>query len=274
MNYGHHVRELLLELKRSEDGSSMANAFQSNNVAAAAVAIPTYNDNTVSNALQDFKLHVQALQEQVEAAALAASSMSGSSNASNTAQTAKPSLTVRPSILLQNAACQRNKRGLLAYHWIRLQRIQELLYWQSNNHRDNNMLNYNQNNHNSTDGDNDFDDVTSTDNVMNHLCPAEIDFLHQYHKIISQYTTSIELPDITDLRAHSAMPPLTVDRVLCRVVDATPFMGDSTTTNNTIVLESGQSVNFTLGSTHYLIYSDCEEYVRSGALQLLETEET
>jgi hypothetical protein len=244
MNYGHHVRDLLLELKRSEDtgGNSMD------------VALPAYNDIAVRNALQDFHLHVQALQEQVEAAALA----SGDSNA-----TGKPSLSVRPSILLQNAACQRNKRGLLAYHWIRLQRIQELFYWQGNQHHDGTILNPSSR-LNEEDPDSSFGNNTA----LQPLCPAEVDFLARYHTMVTQYTARVGIPEISDLRAHCTLPPMTVDRVLCRVVDATPF-GDGS-----IVLESGQCVNFTLGSTHFLIYSDCEEYIRSGALQILETEET
>lgn len=246
MNYGHHVRDLLLELKRSEDtgGNSME------------VALPAYNDISVRNALQDFHLHVQALQEQVEAAKLA----NGDS-----VQAAKPSLSVRPSILLQNAACQRNKRGLLAYHWIRLQRIQELFYWQGNQHHDGNI--FNQSSRINEDGDR---SSSSTSNVIKQLCPAEVDFLSRYHSMLSKYTANIGMPEISDLRAHCTLPPITVDRVLCRVVDASPFGG----ADGSIVLESGQCVNFTVGSTHYLIYSDCEEFIRSGALQILETEET
>jgi hypothetical protein len=244
MNYGHHVRDLLLELKRSEDtgGNSME------------VALPAYNDISVRNALQDFHLHVQALQEQVEAAALA----NGESGT-----VGKPSLSVRPSILLQNAACQRNKRGLLAYHWIRLQRIQELFYWQGNQHHDASI--FNQSIRMNEDHDSSLASIS-----MKQLCPSEVEFLLRYRSILSKYTDNIGIPEISDLRAHCTLPPITVDRVLCRVADTTPFGG----ADGSIVLESGQCVNFTFGSTHYLIYSDCEEYIRSGALQILETEET
>lgn len=206
MNYGHHVRDLLLELKRS-DGPADAES-----------TLPAYNDVGVAAALQDFKLHVQALQDQVEA----------------NNDTDKPPTSVRPSILLQNAACQRNKRGLLAYHWARLQRIQELNYWQSNEDTKN-------------------------------LSPAEAEFLENYESMIARYTAAA-LPAVTDLRAHCTKPPLTVDRVVVRVVDDTAFEGP-------VVLESGQTVHLTAGSTHYLQYTDCEEYIRSGALKLLETEE-
>lgn len=232
MNYGHHVRDLLLELKRSSaDGCATADP------AAAGSTLPAYNDAAVAAALQDFKLHVQAMVDQVEASA-ATAAVSGGAASDN-----KPSIAVRPSILLQNAACQRNKRGLLAYHWVRLQRIQELCYWQSG-------------------------ETVSQEREggqKKNLCPAETDFLRDYQSIVARYTAAA-LPEVADLRAHCTAPPLTVDRVLCRVMDGTPFGGP-------IVLESGQTVNPTAGSTHYLLYTDCEEYIRSGALQLLETEE-
>jgi hypothetical protein len=229
MIYGQHVRDLLLELKRSDDGVT---------IDATSTTVPAYNDASVSLALEDFNLHVQALNDQVEAAKAAAA-------ASGPSAPAKPSLEVRPSMLLQNAACHRNKRGLLAYHWVRLQRIQELYYWQNG----------------ETQTLEDAGDL----NPYKNLCPAEADFLRKYQEIVARYTANA-LPEVTDFRAHCTAPPLTIDRVLCRVVDETPFAGP-------IVLESGQTVNLTAGSTHYLIYADCEEYVRSGALQLLETEE-
>lgn len=250
MNYGHHVRDLLLELKRSEDGVTV-------DATTATNSVPAYNDAAVAAALQDFKLHVQALQDQVEAAS--ASSSSGSTTTTSSSKGNKPSIAVRPSILLQNAACQRNKRGLLAYHWVRLQRMQELYYWQS---REGAVV---------ADEEDCAKAGTGGGGAVQqkkNLCPAEADFLHDYQAMIARYTAAALPPElIADLRAHCTAPPLTVDRVLCRVVDETPFAAGP------IVLESGQTVNLTGGSTHYLIYADCEEYIRSGALQLLETEE-
>jgi GINS complex subunit 1 len=220
MNYGSHVRTLLQDLKRTDGGHE------------DGVSLPAYNDASVQAALQDFKLHVQALQDQVLAA-------------KQTSE--KPSHNVRPSMMLQNAACQRNKRGLLAYHMVRLQRIQDLYHWQS------------------TDGTLQDDPETLGRRYPN-LSPAEAQFLSQYQSIVARYTASA-FPEISDLRAHATQPPLAVDRVLCRVVDETPFAGGA------VVLESGQTVTLTTGSTHFLLYSDCEEYLRSGALLLLETEE-
>lgn len=241
MNYGSHVRDLLLELKRSEDGVVSVDASNS-----ASASVPSYNDGLVTLALQDFQLHLQALHDQVVTA-----------KASAVTPSDKPALEVRPSMLLQTAACQRNKRGLLAYHWIRLQRIQEHYYWQNSEQKGGQA---------QLVDDNDTDGSQQQQNT--NFCPAESDFLEKYHDLVSQYT-SAALPGsiIPDLRGFCTAPPLTVDRILCRVVDATTF------SDGPIVLESGQTVSFTAGSMHYLLFGDCEEYVRSGALQVLETEE-
>ena len=152
----------------------------------------------------------------------------------------------RPSIFLQKAACERNKRGLLIYHWERLQRIQEQLYWKSHNH-----------------SSSPNSDETK---VRQNLCPAETAFLQAYLNLVQDYTESVLEDEVVALRAHCSRPPPIADRVLCRVVDDNLFDGP-------IVLESGQTVELTKGSTHYLVYGDAEEYLRSGALQLLETEE-
>lgn len=292
MNYGHHVRDLLLELKRSEEAmitSSAMGGTQPEIAKLATVAIPSYNDNSVRMAMQDFKLHVQELQEKAMAATSAAASMDDDGN--RTAP-GKPSMTVRPSIVLQNVACQRNKRGLLLYHVVRMQRIQELLYWQSG------VSTMSSDTLNNTATINDPMDETAANSsnnsssntdtaVLQNLCPSEKEFLYNYQQLIYNYMEEQQLmtdASIVDLRAHCTLPPITVDRIVCRVIDTTPFVSVSdevddendrnSSTNNSIVLESGQCVNFTLGSTHYLIYSDCEEYIRCGALQVVEIEET
>ena len=223
MNYGQHVRDLLLELKRTDGMGPTIDA---------GCTLPAYNDVSVQGALQDFKLHVQAATEQVAA--------------NKQGDDGKLSANVRPSILLQQAACRRNKRGLLTYHWIRLQRIQELYYWQAND-----LL-----------AQVDAETLAKTYSNMN---PAEAEFLHQYQGMLARYTERA-LPEVTDLRAHCTAPSLAVDRVQIRVVDDSPFEGP-------VVLESGETATLTAGSVHYLLYADCEEYLRSGAFQLLGTEE-
>lgn len=283
MNYGNHVRDLISELKRSEEAmvtSTTMGGTQPEIAKLATVAIPSYNDPSVRNALQDFNLHVQALQEQaIAAAAVAAATTDGDNRG-------KPSMAVRPSIVLQNAACQRHKRGLLLYHVVRMQRIEELLYWQSGIASTGTDLIMNHTNINN-DRDPLINDTAATNHtdtaVLQNLCPSEREFLYHYQQLIDDYRNEQQL-DICDLRAHCTLPPISADRIVCRVVDTTPFNASSNSNdendpdqtingNNSIVLESGQCVNFTLGSTHYLIYSDCEEYIRSGTLQVVESEE-
>lgn len=212
MQYGQKVKELVEELKRAEGGADL----------------PAYNDNAVQGALQDFALHEQALQDQVQI-----------SRSETTADEVKHQL--RPSLLLQKSACDRNKRGLLMYHMKRLERIQELFHWQSNS-------------------------IGEASLDLKSLNPAEVDFLKSYKELVSKYT-SAAIPELADLRSCSGKPPVPHDRVLTRVVDDTPFG------TGPIVLESGQTVTFTKGSTYFLLHADVEEYIRTGALQPLSSEE-
>ena len=200
MNYGNYGKELLLELKRSskEDDPSL---------------LPAYNDSTVSACLQDLTLHVQELQN------LAVSQQQGGSLPQE----------VRPSLLLQEAAIQRNKRCLLTYHWVRMQRLlQQPPPLQTKN-----------------------------------LAPAEVEMYEKYQKLQAKYMQGLP---VDDLHAHAGYPPVNSDGVLVRVVKA-PTEGGA------IVLTSGRSVQWITGATHYLPWTDVEEYVRAGNLVLMTGEE-
>jgi GINS complex subunit 1 len=94
MNYGTSGRELLLELHRGDRGSD-------------GTFLPSYNAKLVRACLDDLNHSVQALQEEVQAVD----------------DTSKMSMQVRPSILLHNAAIQRHKRCLLAYHHTRMDKL-------------------------------------------------------------------------------------------------------------------------------------------------------
>jgi len=217
MNYGRYGRELLLELKRGDAASTTLDSTRS-----GAPPLPAYNDELVGNAIQDLRLHVQALQDQAQAA-----SDSGGSGKK------KPSMQVRPSILLQNAAIQRNKRCLLAYHVGRLERLKPI-YWHQL-------------------------DPSNTS-------PAERQFLDAYGALVHEYTKACGLQG-DDLRAHGLSVPLPGDRVQVRVVESVG--GD----DEGVVLNSGACAVLAAGSTHYLLWEDVEEYVRTGQLQVLDNEE-
>lgn len=209
MDFGRYGRELLLELKRNS---------------------AAYNDTTVSACLQDLNLHVRALGDQVTAS-------SRDQDAINEGKL-KLSMSVRPSILLQEAAIHRNKRCLLTYHWVRLQRIQKQYWYQQQQQAEN-------------------DEQPS-------LGPAEEDFLEAYQQLHQQYVQNT-LPSVDDLRAHAGLPPLNTERVLLRVI--------TVPTEGPIVLASGVSVEFHVGATHFLPWTDVEEWVRKGHLVILTGEE-
>lgn len=73
--------------------------------------LASYNAKLVRNCLDDLTNQVQSLQEELQAVEDAT----------------KPSMQVRPSILLHNAAIQRHKRCLLAYHKVRMDKLQKAL---------------------------------------------------------------------------------------------------------------------------------------------------
>lgn len=151
----------------------------------------------------------------------------------------KPNMRVRPSLTLQGAAVDRHKRCLLTYHHARLNSIQDM-YWQQGG-----------------------TSVTNSNGNEN-LSPLEQEFQSQYHQLVQQFG------DAYDLDLHSLpTPPLPQDRVQVRVLREDVFGDDG----DTIALESGASVAFTKGSTHYLLYSDVEDYLQQGYLELLDGEE-
>jgi len=89
MNYGRYGRELLLDCTRPSQ---------------------PYRDATIQACLQDVRLHMEALQDQSQAAQEASDD-------------GNIPVRFRPSILLQTAAIRRNKQCLLAYHVHRLRHM-------------------------------------------------------------------------------------------------------------------------------------------------------
>jgi hypothetical protein len=290
MNYGHYGRDLLRELQRS------SGAAGNTNNAASEPALTAYNDETVRNCLEDLKLHVQALQDQVQAnsggmavtgsapgsarrgggsGGSQSQSQSPTTGSTSTAATStKPSFAVRPSILLQTAAIQRNKRCLLTYHVARLERMKEHFYWKSVDPDEQQQANAKNSQANaSASSSSDKDSTTTTTNTSGGssrkvLCPAEEEWLTQYSAMVDRYTATTGLPPGT-LVAHSNTPPVSSDRVLVRVVHE----ADEFAMGAAICLESGATACLINGSTHFLLLSDIEEYLRAGYLQLLDGEE-
>jgi hypothetical protein len=287
MNYGQHGRDLLLELKRGEGGNISGDS-------SSRMRLSAYNDAGVRATLQDLKLHVQALNDQVEAATKSSSygsSQTTDSTLPDNSNSNKLALQVRPSVLLQNAAILRNKRCLLTYHVVRMQRIQELCYWQQQQ-QDATITAAT-----AAGAQQQPQQQQSNQQPSSHLCPAEQEFLQAYQEICRAHVRRTGWPE--DLRSH-LFPPQPVDRVQVRVVltraadsdnnhgyDDDYHNNSSNKSNGSgddddaslllsgpIVLESGATVNLSTGSTHFLLYSDIEEYIRRGWLELLDGEES
>jgi GINS complex subunit 1 len=223
---GFNVRNLLLELKRGSGGD--ATASDSNNY-----VLPAYNDVLVQTCLDEMNGHIQDMEDQAQAVT--------QQQLGRESEKGKTPMSVRPSLLLQQAAVQRHKRCLLTYHVVRLHAIQDM-YWQQGSGA-------------AAEGGG----LAANEN----LSPLEFEFQQKYHKLIQQYGNAVDL----DLHSFPT-PPLPQDRVQVRVVREDVFGEDGT-----IALESGASVTFSKGSTHYLYYSDVEEYLQQGYLILLDGEE-
>jgi GINS complex subunit 1 len=282
MNYGRYGRELLLELKRGDDrlesagtslsdlGDAAAGAGGSSGGGGSAPLLAPYNDDTVANCLQDLRLHVQALHDQAAAAAQMSSSASAVKAIGGAPSSVSVSMQVRPNIVLQSAAIDRNKRCLLAYHVGRIERIKPY-YWTSQ---------WDAAAPSPESGPGATGEAAPATSRKRNTCPAEDDFLRDYASLVHQYTAALGLqPD--DLRACGSAVPVAADKVLVRVVAPPPGSyssgagsdGDPPSRCRGIVLDSGASVVLAPGSTHYLLWDDVEEYVRLGYLQVLEGEE-
>ncbi|CAB9497772.1 GINS protein PSF1 [Seminavis robusta] len=219
---GLSVRDLLLELKRGSGGDSAVSDGKN-------YVLPAYNDILVQTCLDEMNGHLQELEDQVSTVTQRSKE--------------KTPMSVRPSLLLQNAAIQRHKRCLLTYHQVRLNSIQDM-YWQQ--------------------GVASVNKAKADNNQNENLSPLEQEFQQEYHKLIQKYASSL------DLDLHSLpTPPLPQDRVQVRVLRDDVF-GE---VGSMIALESGASVTFTKGSTHFLLFSDVEVFINDGYLALLEGEE-
>jgi GINS complex protein len=259
MNYGAHGRDLLLELKRSSG--------QVGGRGRCAPSLPAYNDRLVRACLEDLNVHVQALQDQVQAASTTTSSAASTSSSQQDSSSNKFSNNVRPSLMLQKAAIDRNKRCLLAYHQARCQAIAEA-YWKNADLGSKSI--------NTSTGSSNNGNQSNNNNVSN-LSPAEDEFRKRYHEIVQKYTSDLsgEYSGILDddLRSHLHPPVQPVSMVQVRVLKNDNNNGNGGG-GGPIVLESGQTVHLGRpGALHYLLFSDVESMIRDGSMELLSTEE-
>ena len=198
--------------------------------------LPAYNDVLVQTCVDEMRGHLLALDDQANAVSRELNKVDNSDERQKKKMESKIKRPVAPSMTLQHTAATRNKRCLLTYHVVRLNTIQDM-YWQQGGQQ-------------------------QSDSSEN-FSPLEQEFQQGYHELVQKFCNATKV----DLHALPT-PPLPQDRVQVRVVRDDVFGADGT-----IALESGASVTFTKGSTHYLSYSDVEEYLHQGYLELLEGEE-
>jgi GINS complex subunit 1 len=201
MNFGQRGRALVSECHHSD-----------------ATTLLPYNDELVKGCLEEITFHVDELTHLVE-------SIDGE----------KPSLQVRPSLMLHDAAIRRNKRCLLAYIYHRVKHLQREC--NSNNkhhHRDESV-------------------------AKSLLHESEIDFLQAYERLRAQQGSDIG----ANMTCQHRMPP-THTWIQVRVLESL----------GTIVLaETGGTANLEEGTLHFLPAQDVESFIQQGYLEHVEGEE-
>ncbi len=220
MNYCQRGRDLLLDLKRSD-------------------WLPPYNDENVKAIHSEIKIHFNELNDQAKAAAQVTADRNianddSSSSANSAAKNTSLPMESRPAIVLHEAAIQRNKRCLLAYHAHRLDRLKSLR-WDTS--------------------------ASLPGHIRSLLSEAEVDFYTEYDQLVARYNSSLGAIDL-----NSYMQPPEEDLIEVRVVQ--PGLGTIVTTDH-----CGE-VNLELGTTHFLPRADVEHLIRQGSLQQLDGEET
>ena len=236
-------RDLLLELKRGGGGGFAGSGSRVD----GNVVLPPYNSKLVGECLEELNFTVQSMHEEIRAMSTSSSEESSK----------KPSMAVRPSLLLHHAVIQRHKRCLLAYHKRRMDMLQEHVQ-----------------NHPSLSAEDVNDDA-----VLSNCSMPEVEFVQEYQQLRNQYASAI-----FDL---GRLPPTSSSMVQVRVVLPPSKFGSTSNDGNNprlsndansfwnddIVLESGRTVRFIPGSVHYLPLADVEDWVYDGRLEIIDGEE-
>jgi GINS complex subunit 1 len=204
MNFGHRGKELVAECKHPD--------------------LLPYNDELVKGCLNEIVFHVDELEHIVD-------SIEGD----------KPSLEVRPALLLHEAAIQRNKRCLLAYMNHRTRYIMK-----------NPVI---------------LNSITSLSSTQisssalpssSLLSDAEFEFLQAYERL-----RTTDHPYSLNLTRTPRLPP-SQTLVQVRVVE---------TLGTVVLAESGVSVHLAEGTLHYLPTRDVQNFLIQGVVELVEGEE-
>ena len=255
-------RDLLLELKRGGGGGFAGNGSARDD---GTVVLPPYNSKLVGECLEELNFTVQSMHEEIQA-------MTGGES-SSLAANKKPSMSVRPSLLLHHAVIQRHKRCLLAYHKRRMDMLQQHVQ----NHP--NLVTDPEENENGQQND---------DAVLNSCNLHEMEFVQEYQQLRKQYSNAIfelgKLPPTSSsmVQVRVVLPPTSslskrtfnnIDENNINGSNSTDGGNDGSFWNDDIVLESGRTIRFIPGSVHYLPLADVEDYVYDGKLEIIDGEE-
>lgn len=195
--------------------------------------LPTYNEEGVRSTLQEIHSHTEELTVLVRASTNR--SRSNANDEDGGAVGAGPAIENRPSLILHDASIRRNKRCLLAYHAYRIDKLR-ILRWETSGNLPSSLKHL--------------------------LSESEIDFFHEYDKLISRYQLSGPMSNL-DLNADQFPPEENLIQV--RVVQS--GLGS-------IETEMCGTVQLELGSMHYLPRGDVEHLIRGGSVVQLSGEES
>mmetsp|Transcript_19579 Transcript_19579/g.32517 ORF Transcript_19579/g.32517 Transcript_19579/m.32517 type:complete len:202 (-) Transcript_19579:68-673(-) len=199
MNFGQRGRDLVAECANHSD-------------------LLPYNDESVKACLEEITFHVDELTHIIDAI---------------DSDNAKPSLEVRPALMLHDAAIRRNKRCLLAYVNHRVKYIQENYAIMPAAFKNKALLN-----------------------------EAETDFAQAYERLRAQQSDKVG--GGLDLgRARHKLPP-TQTFLQVRVLQSL---------GKIVLTETGATVNLEQGTLHFLPAQDVEEFIQQGFLERVEGEE-
>ena len=200
--------------------------------------LPAYNEEGVRSTLQEIYSHTEELTVLVRA-----SSNRNSRNNTNdeegggaTSPGAGPAIENRPSLILHDASIRRNKRCLLAYHAYRIDKLRVLRWETSGN-------------------------LPPT--LKHLLSESEIDFFHEYDKLISR--TQLSSGPMSNLDLNADQYPPEENLIQIRVVQS--GLGS-------IETEMCGTVQLEMGSMHYLPRGDVEHLIRGGSVVQLSGEES
>ena len=233
-------RELLLDLKRSTQRGRLGSGASGSSSSASQIPIlPTYNNKLVSQCVQDIQQTHEELRYKI------APYSDGN----------KPPFPARPAILLQNDCIHRLKRCLLAYHYQRMQIMQDIIRLKPQN---------------TITANNDNDDIpmtteetasttttatttTSTTNISTNV--HEVAFATDYAALREQYKQQV-----FELNMLPPTSPMLQVRVLKNV-------------GQVILPDSGRSITMTKGSCLYLERADVIDFLQQGIVQIYDGEE-